>query len=207
MKRFLVFRNFVLFAFAACCLSSCAVYKPFMAPGFTGASLSQGGLAVFPVLVGEGSQSAPGIQGYVRTAGEELAASIKEAQPSLRVLTPSQVSASLASGDLVSDFAKLKDNYAITGIIDVSLAKKIGNHLQVQYFMLPSINSLYASGESTAKTQMSAKIYDSNSAEAVFEGLQNGEATSILGGPPYEKAIKNTSKNLSKTLLIIYKQK
>jgi hypothetical protein len=186
---------------------SCAAYKPFMAPGFTGDNLTKGGLAVFPALVAEGSQSVPGIQGYLHTAGEELAASLKESQPSLKVVTPSQVSASLASNDLVDDFAKLKDNYAVTGIVDANLAKKIVEPLQVRYFMLPSINSLYASGNSTAKGQLSAKIYDANSAEMVFEAIQNGEATSILGGPPYDKATKNASKALSRVLMKVYKQK
>lgn len=178
-----------------------------MAPGFTGNNLTNGGLAVFPVLVAEGSQSVPGVQGYVRAAGGELATSLKKEQPSLKVVTPAQVSASLASNNLVEDFSKLKQNYAITGIIDVNLAKKIVEPLNVQYFMLPSINALFASGESTAKAQMSAKVYDSNSAEMVFESVQNGNETSIFGGPPYEKAIKKAGENLTRTLMMVYKQK
>ena len=183
------------------------MYKPFIAPGFVGNRLTEGGLAVFPALVAEGSQSVPGVQGYVRTAGEELAASLKEAQPSLKVVTPSQVSAALASNDLVGDFSKLKQDYSLTGIVDVNLAKKIVEPLKVRYFMLPSINSLFASGESTAKAQMSAKIYDANSAEMVFESVQSGESTSIFSGPPYEKATILASKNLTKTLLKVYTQK
>lgn len=186
---------------------SCAGYKPFMAPGFTGENLTKGGLAVFPALIAEGSQSVPGIQKYVRTAGEVLTSELQKAQPSLKVVGPTQVSAALANNDLVGDFSKMKQNYQFTGIVDVGLAKKISQPLNVQYFMLPSINSLYAKTKSTAVAQMSVKVYDAQSAELVFEAVKKGEETSIFGNAPYEKAIKRASQNLTRTLLVVYRAK
>ncbi len=188
-------------------LSSCATYVPFMAPGFTGEKLSKGGLAIFPVLVADGSQSIPGVQGYVRAAGGNLVIALHEGQPSLKVISPAQVSASLTSHNLVADFAKLKQDYAITGIIDINLAKKIIKPLNVQYFMLPSVEALFAPGKSTARAQMSGKIYDINSAEMVFEAVQSGDGTKLFGGPDYDKAIQTACTNLSRTLMMVYDQK
>jgi len=191
-------------------LSACTPYKPFIAPGFTGASLDKGGLAIFPVMIAGGSQNVPGIQSYVHTASGELMSAIKTTFPSLRIIGPDQVSALLAQNDLVEDFAKLRETYAITGILDVKLAKKIVKPLHVKYFMLPSLDALYAPSSSTfstAKAQMSTKIYNVDSAEVVFEAVQGGDATSILGGPPYSDAIQNATKKLVHTLIIVYGQK
>lgn len=186
---------------------SCASYQPFMAPGFTGTALTRGGLAVFPALVGEGSQSAPGVQGYTRTAGEEMASALKKYQPSLNVVTPTTVSATLANNDLVEDFSRLKENYLITGIVDVNIAKRIVEPLGVSYFMLPSIDALFSPSSGKAEAHLSAKIYDAQSAEMVFEAVQKGFDTSIFGGPPYEKAVKDACQDITYVLMRIYKQK
>ena len=186
---------------------SCATYKPFMAPGFSGDNLTKGGMAIFPVLVSEGSQNVSGVQGYVRTAGEELAATLKKEQPTLNVIGPTQVSAVLANNNLVDAFSKLKQNYALTGIVDVNLAKEVVDPLGVNYFMLASISALYAKDASTAVATMNCKIFDTKSAEMVFESVQNGDEISIFGGPPYEKAIKKACTNLTRTLALVYKQR
>jgi hypothetical protein len=136
-----------------------------------------------------------------------MAASLRKAQPALKIVGPTQVSATLANEGLVEDFANIKQTFAMTGMLDVNKAKKITDPLNVQYFMLVSINSLYASGDSKAVAEMSAKIWDSAEGQMVFEAVRSGEEVSIFGGPPYESAIKNTTKNLTDTLVRIYKQK
>ena len=186
---------------------SCATYVPFMAPGFTGEKLSKGGLAVFPVLIADGSQSIPGIQGYVHSAGGNLVLALREQQPSLKVIGPAQVSAALASNNLVADFAKLKQNYSITGMLDMNLVKKIIKPLNIKYFMLPSVDALFAASKNAAKAQMSGKIYDANSAEMVFETVQSGQGSKLFGGPDYDLAIQNACNNIALTLHFVYDQK
>ncbi|MFX0140687.1 MAG: hypothetical protein ACFFDN_44015 [Candidatus Hodarchaeota archaeon] len=207
MLRISKIRAYFIFIISLIVLIGCATYKPFMAPGFSGSKLTEGGVAVFPVLVGEGSTSVPGIESYLRGAGEELANSLRKSQPSLKVVGPTEVSAALAKSGLVDDFAKLKQTFQMTGMLDSESAKKIVEPLQIKYFMLSSINSLFAKDKSTAGAQMSAKIFDSAEGQMVFETLGSGEEISIFGGPPYEKAVKKATQSISRNLMFVYKQK
>ena len=199
-------RSILIAGILILCIAGCAVYKPFMAPGFTGPGLTDGGLAIFPVLVGEGGRSAPGVETYCRSAGEDLATALRTAQPSLRVVGPTEVSATLATKGLVGDFAALKQTYAMTGMLDVKKAEAITKELGTKFFILASINSLYASTESTAVSEMSCKIWDSSDGQMVFEAVRTGEWVSIFSGPPYHKAVKQATEELTKSLMLIYQQ-
>lgn len=199
-------RSILIAGILTLCLAGCVGYKPFMAPGFTGPGLTEGSLAIFPVLVGEGGRSVSGVETYCRSAGEDLAAALREAQPSLRVVGPTEVSTTLANEGLVEDFASLKQTYAMTGILDVKKAEAITKNLGTRYFMLASINSLYAATESTAVSEMSCKVWDSSDGQMVFEAVRSGRETSIFSGPPYHEAVKGATEELTRSLMLIYQQ-
>jgi len=199
-------RSILIAGILTLCLAGCVGYKPFMAPGFTGPGLTEGGIAVFPVLVGEGSRSTPGVEKYCRSAGGDLATALKEAQPTLRVVNPTQVSTVLANEGLVEDFAALKETYAMTGMLSIKKAQAITEKLGTKYFMLASITGLYAASESAAVAEMSSKIWDSSDGQMVFEAVRSGREVSIFSGPPYHKAVKRATEELTKSLMLIYQQ-
>jgi len=201
MRRYLVLTTLIATIFIAGCASSY-----FIAPGFTGENLNSGGLAIFPVLIGQGTVS-PGVETYRRSCGEGLAIGIREKLPSLKVIAPSQVSNTLSEKDLVDDYAKLSENFKQTGVFDALTAGKMAKVVGAQYFMIVRISGLYSPKEKHALALLNGQIYDSERAEMVFETNVKYEDISIFGGPNYGRAMENATKKISASVAQIYKTK
>lgn len=185
----------------------CAGPKYFLAPGFTGQKLTSGGLAILPVLIGESGAGIPGIEMHRRACGERLAMTLREKQPSLKVITPTEASSRLAQEGMVSDYAKLTENYKMTGMFDTVRAAEMAKSMKAQYFMITKIQSLYSPKEKRAIAALSTQIFDSESAEMVFETSAVYEDISIFGGPNYSRAIERTVDKLASILSVVYKAK
>ena len=200
MKKGLVFS--ILLIFVIGCAS-----KYFLAPGFTGEKLTAGGLVILPVLVGESGAGAPGIETYRRACGERLALSLKQKQSSLKVISPTEASTLLAQEGLVDAYAKLTENYRVTGILDTNAAAELARTMGGKYFMLTKIQSLYSPKEKHATAAISTQIFDSDSAEMVFETSVEYKDISIIGAPNYSRAVEKATDKVANTLSVIYKSK
>ena len=200
MKKSLVVGIFLILAIG--CAS-----KYFLAPGFTGEKLTAGGLVILPVLVGETGAGAPGIEIYRRACGERLALFLKQEQPSLKVISPTEASTLLAQEGLVDAYAKLTENFKVTGILDTIAAAELARTMGGKYFMLTKIQSLYSPKEKHATAALSTQIFDSESAEMVFETSISYEDISIFGGPNYSRAVEKATDKIANTLSVVYKAK
>jgi len=152
-------KNRIIGLLALLLIIGCAGSRVFVAPGFTGKALTEGGIAVLPVLAGETGRSVPGVESYCRTTGEEMAVMLREKVPALKVIGPAEVSSIFGKEGLVDEYSKLIENYQRVGMIDTEISTKLSKPLGAKYLMLTQIQSLF-SKDSNAIAVLSSRIWD-----------------------------------------------
>ena len=181
-------------------ISGCSFFSPkfFVDPSLTGEKVTAGGIAVFPVILGQSVIIAGGIESYCRDAGEEMTARIKKRQPAIRILSPADVSSILNKENLVPDYSKMAEDYQKTGILNTVIAKKLAEALGVKYFIINRLISLYRE-EKSAVAILNTQVWSAEESHLVFE-CNKKEANSGFFSPPYDKAVKYVTLSSTATL-------
>ena len=134
----------IIFLVAISTLITGCASRPFVDPSLSGEKVTVGGIAVFPVILGQSVLLPGGVEAYCRDAGEEMAVRIKKKQPIIKILSPADVSIILNKENLVSDYSKLTEDYLKIGILNTVVAGKIAETLGVKYFVISKLISLYS---------------------------------------------------------------
>lgn len=181
-------------------ISGCSFFSPrfFADPWLTGEKVTAGGIAVFPVILGQSVIIAGGIESYCRDAGEEMTARIKERQPVIKILSPADVSVILNNENLVPDYSKLTEDYQKTGILNTVVAGKLAEALGVRYFVISRLVSLYRV-DKKAVAVLNTQVWSAEKSQTVFE-CNNKQECSGFFSPPYDKAVKYVALSNTATL-------
>lgn len=159
--------------------------------GFSSTSLESGGLALLPVVAGQGQE------GYRRPFAESLNKAIASLKPNLKFLKWQKTMEILNEQNLTETYQNVISTYRETAIIDKNFLHEIGYALGVRYLLFVSLQEFHKasqtsynilSGWSTTKTarvNAFAQIWDCGTGDVVWEGI--GLAESKGGELTYEK--------------------
>ena len=178
-------------------ITGCAS-RPFVDPSLTGEKVTAGGIAVFPVILGQSVLLSGGVEAYCRDAGEEMAVRIKKRQPVIKILSPADVSIILNKENLVPDYSKLTEDYQKTGILNMVVAGEIAETLGVRYFVISKLISLYRV-DRKAIAVLNTQVWSAEKSQMVFECNDKQESSGFFS-PPYDKAVRNVAISSTATL-------
>ena len=192
-------------------LSSCATHKPVskisVEPKFKSDDLDYAKIAVFPVLIGEGSRFVPRIGNFAQTAGVEVISALSDWKSNLILLGPNQITIALEEDGLEESFSNLQQQYRTTGELDINLIKEIIKPINAEYFLFTSIDSLVGTESIAYKPQvnaeMSARLYEPNTSKIIRNvGTREEEVVvEVAVSLPYENAIIKASHSLINALV------
>lgn len=191
MKKFL-YSVFIVLLFIRC---AAVIYDKssvqYIKDDFSSDDLYNGGLAILPVVSGQGQE------GYRRPFGEALNRGINTMLPRLHFLPWQQTMNILNQHGLVEDYQKAILSYRETAILDKNLILKIGEALDLRYLLFVSLEEFHKTSQTdynilvgfhttkTARINGFAQIWDCTNGDIVWEGI--GLAESKGGDLTYEK--------------------
>jgi hypothetical protein len=153
--------------------------------GFDANALKAGGLALLPVVAGQGQE------GYRRPLADSLDFYVQTKKPNLQFIKWQDAIAKLNDKGLAEKYQAAISTYRTTSIIDKSLVSEIGAALGVRYFLFVSLEEFHQSSkmrysgltgklteDETAKVNAFAQVWDSQSGDVVWEGIGQAQATS-----------------------------
>jgi hypothetical protein len=177
--------------------------------GFNATELEAGGLALLPVVAGQGQE------GYRRPLGDEIDSAISIYGTNIPYTGWQEAMNALNERGLVEDYQSMISNYRETAIIDKGMLAGIGEALGVHYILFVSLEdfskdastrySLF-SGWTTTKTatvQAFAQIWDCRACDVVWEGSGTAQSTGgeLTYEKPYEEYSRIAAQGLVKNLL------
>ena len=163
--------------------------------GFSESSLESEGLALLPIVAGQGQEA------YRRPLAEAINQSIQKAKPELKFLNWEETMSILNKEKLVEKYQKAISSYRETAIIDHDLLQEIGEALGTRYLLFISLEEFHKSSKSqyyigagwhtskTAKVDAFAQIWDCSTGDVVWEGrgAAESEGTELTYDEGYEK--------------------
>ncbi len=183
-------RIVLLFATSAFLISCTAsiqntVKVQYLKPGFTTQTLHDGGLALLPIIAGQGQE------GYRRPLGESLDTSIAVRRPGMKYIRWQETLSNLNRDSLASSYESVIMTYRSTSIVDKSLIKKLGQSIGARYLFFVSLedfskssrvgySGLTGSLETQESAQVSAfaQIWDSEEGDVVWEATASAQSSS-----------------------------
>jgi hypothetical protein len=200
-----------LFFLVIILLSSCASHKTVskisVEPKFKSDDLIREKIAVFPVLIGEGSRFVPRIGNFAQTAGVEIISALTDWNSNLLLMGPNQINLALEENGLVESFSNLQQQFRTTGVLDISLIKEIVKPINAQYYIFTSIDSLVGTESIAYKPQvnaeMSARLYESNTSQIIrsVDVREEEVIAEVAESLPYESATIKASHSLINALV------
>jgi hypothetical protein len=183
--------KYSLLVLSAIILSGCAATirdlskVQYVKEGFVADSLRTGGLALLPVVAGQGQE------GYRRPLADSLNFHIQRVRPNVQFIKWQDAITKLNDKGLAEKYQAAISTYRTTSIIDKSLVSEIGSALGVRYFLFVSLEDFRQSSklgysgltgklreDQTAKVNAFAQIWDSQTGDVVWEGIGHAEASS-----------------------------
>jgi len=191
MKNFL-YSVFIVLLFVKC---AAVIYDKssvqYIKDDFSSETFYNGGLAILPVVSGQGQE------GYRRPFGEALNKGINTMLPGLHYLQWQRTMNVLNQHCLVEDYKKAILSYRETAILDKNLIRKIGEALELRYLLFVSLEEFHKASQTnynilvgfhttkTARINGFAQIWDCTNGDVVWDGI--GLAESKGGDLTYEK--------------------
>ena len=165
--------------------------------GFNKDSIAQYGIALLPVVAGQGQE------GYRRPFGDAINENIKNKAPDLDYIPWKQTMDLLNEYSLTEEYQDIILQYQTTSIIDKTLMRDLGDALNVRYLLFVSLEDISKTestsydiflGVHTTKTAFVngfAQLWDCLLGDVAWEGY--GTAYSKGGSYTYEKDYKEYS--------------
>jgi len=173
---------------------------------FGSTNLVKGGLALLPIVAGQGQE------GYRRPFGEALNEGIAQSRSEIPFLPWQETMSLMNENDLAELYLATIQTYRETAIIDKKLLSEIGATLDIRFLMFVSLEEFHKESNTsygffsgwhtkkTAKVRAFAQIWDCHSGDVVWEGF--GSAESSGGELTYEKAYVEYAKTAANGLVL-----
>ncbi|MCK4412655.1 MAG: hypothetical protein KAY32_03840 [Candidatus Eisenbacteria sp.] len=174
-------------------------------PGFSEDHLKTFGLAMLPVVAGQGQE------GYRRPIAECLSAGVRRAMADGRFLDWRETMDALNEQDLADDYESLIGTYRETAILREEMVSQLGEALRVRYLLFVSLEefhtrtstsySVFTGIQSQRKAAVNAfcQVWDCATGDVVWEG--SAAAESVGGELSYDKPYEEYARTAAEGLV------